>query len=257
MFNPKTEKIKNLALGHEKLISKLDSLFTGKTTVYIDYANVRPWADKLRFHIDVKRLKQFFDSFPAIGRVNFYYGTLPENEESVANIAAFKQYNYVVQTKPVKTIGLSIQVNSLASLESPAILKEFIRKPLLTTFSLGQIENLNLHLQQLNRQGTLKLFYRKCNFDVEIGVDMLLDLEHQNTETFILWSGDSDFVDPIRRILEAKKRVVLFSTAGRVAQELNLMRDSGLVIFDVRDIEAFVCWNRELKSLTVKAQRTP
>ena len=87
---------------------------------------------------------------------------------------------------------------------------------------------------------------RKCNFDVEIGVDMLLDLEHNASDTFVLWSGDSDFADPIRQLLEAKKKVILFATAGRIAKELNSLRSAGLVIFDIRDLEKFICWLREL-----------
>ncbi|PIZ77002.1 MAG: hypothetical protein COY04_00770 [Parcubacteria group bacterium CG_4_10_14_0_2_um_filter_7_35_8] len=36
---------------------------TGNFNTYIDYANVRPWADKLGWHVDTKRLMQFLKSF--------------------------------------------------------------------------------------------------------------------------------------------------------------------------------------------------
>jgi hypothetical protein len=82
MFNPKTEKIKKLAEKRQKVVKELEGIFSGKTRVYIDYANVRPWSDKLGWHICLKRLKQFFDSFDNIEVINFYNGYLEGNEKS-------------------------------------------------------------------------------------------------------------------------------------------------------------------------------
>ena len=85
----------------------------------------------------------------------------------------------------------------------------------------------------------------KCNFDVEIGVDMLLDCERNSAETFVLWSGDSDFADPIRKLISTGKKVCLFATAGRISSELNELRESGLKIFDIFELKEFICWPRE------------
>ncbi|MEI8328194.1 MAG: hypothetical protein WCG02_03605 [Candidatus Taylorbacteria bacterium] len=57
MFTPKTDRIKILAGEQTELIEKLDSMLSGSTIMYIDYANIRPWSNKLRFHIDIKRIK--------------------------------------------------------------------------------------------------------------------------------------------------------------------------------------------------------
>jgi uncharacterized LabA/DUF88 family protein len=92
-----------------------------------------------------------------------------------------------------------------------------------------------------------KLQDRKCNFDVEIGVNMLIDLERGSVDVFVLWSGDSDFEDPIKQHLGADKKVILFATAGRISKELNNLKDYGLIIFDIRDLKDFICWTRELK----------
>jgi uncharacterized LabA/DUF88 family protein len=250
MFTPKTDRIKVLADEQVELIEKIDSMLSGKTTMYIDYANIRPWSNKLRFHIDIKRLKQFLDSFSQIQNVHFYQGTLVGDDQSESDIKDIEDRGYKLHTKPVKIMDLSIDVTSLQSMQSPDLLNDFIRTPLLKTLALNQIENLNQHLKNLNQQGIKKLQDMKCNFDVEIGVDMLLDLEHNIADTFVLWSGDSDFADPIQQLLDAKKKVVLFATAGRIAKELNGLRTLGLVIFDIRDLEKFVCWLRELKKLS-------
>jgi len=58
----------------------------------------------------------------------------------------------------------------------------------------------------------------KANFDVEIAVDAMDKLEEFNT--FILFSGDSDFDYLIRRLKEKGKRTLVFSTRFHVAKEL-------------------------------------
>jgi uncharacterized LabA/DUF88 family protein len=234
MFNPKTNRIKEIADKHKALISKLDLLLLGRTIM----------SNKLRFHIDTKRLKQFLDSFSQIVKVHFYHGTLVGDSRSENMVRDVESQGYELHTKPVKIMDLSVDATSLQSMQSPDLLRDFVRTSLLKTFSLQQIENLNLHLQHLNQQGVTKLQDRKCNFDVEIGMEMLLDLERNSADTFVLWSAD-----PIQQLLDTKKRVVLFATAGRIAKELNNLRDRGLIIFDIRDLEKFVCWLRELKLL--------
>ena len=61
-FAPKTQKIQEIADKHIKVIGELKKLFEGNVNVYIDYANIRPWSEKLHWHIYVKHLKQFLDS---------------------------------------------------------------------------------------------------------------------------------------------------------------------------------------------------
>lgn len=80
---------------------------------------------------------------------------------------------------------------------------------------------------------------------MEIGTDILLDCERNKTETFVLWSGDSDFADPLERLLKEGKKVVLFATAGRIARELNELRSSGQEIFDIFHLREFICWPKE------------
>ena len=72
MFTPKTQRIKDVAKDKQEVIKRLESIFDANTRVYIDYANVRPWSEKLGWHINLKRLKQFLDSFTTIEAINFY-----------------------------------------------------------------------------------------------------------------------------------------------------------------------------------------
>jgi len=245
MFLPKTERIKNIAKNKQEVIKQLDSFFGEKTRVYIDYANVRPWSTKLGWHIDLKRLKQFFDSFDTIEVVNFYNGYLENNERSEKEKKEVEENKYILHTKPVKIMKFSINASSVPE-DSTVLVKQFIRRALLRKYEISTIEYLNRCFVDMNKKGEYFIEDRKCNFDVEIGVDMLLDYEKKEIETFILWSGDSDFAAPLEKLLKAGKKVCLFATAGRISSELNELKKSGLKIFDIFDLKEFICWSREL-----------
>ena len=247
MFNPKTERIKKIAEDSQTVIEQLENILGTSTRIYIDYANVRPWSNKLGWHIDLKRLKQFLDSFNVIGTVNFYNGYLEGNKQSEKEIKEVENQKYVVRTKPVKILRFTIDVSSIP-LDSTALLNQFIRRALLRKYEVETIEYLNDRFKDMNKKGEYYIEDRKCNFDVEIGVDMLLDYERNDTETFILWSGDSDFADPLEKLLKAGKKVVLFATARRVSKELSELCEKGLIIFDIQKIRNFICWKREIQS---------
>lgn len=245
MFTPKTERIRSLAIDKASVITELERLLGRSARMYIDYANVRPWSTKLGWHIDLKRLKQFLDSFDTIEAVNFYGGYLAGDERSEQEIKDVENHKYVVRTKPVKIMQFPIDVTSIPA-DSTTLLDQFIKRSLLRRYEVGTIEYLNERFRDMNKKGELYIEDRKCNFDVEIGVDMLLDYERSGTETFVLWSGDSDFADPAGKLLKAGKRVILFATARKVSRELSALREDGLVIFDIQKIRDFICWKREL-----------
>lgn len=251
MFDPKTKRLKILSNNYPRAIQELDEIFDKKTNIYIDWANVLRWQDKLNWHIDLKRLKQLLDSFSNVYRSKFYYGTLEGGNNSERFIERMKRWDYEVKTKPVKIMRLSIDVSSIP-LNSPAILENFIRRALLEKFTLETIECLNRKLKELNEKGVKFIEDKKCNFDVEIGRDMLLDYERNNVENFVLWSGDSDFASPVKQLLDDDKRVVIFATARRVASELS---ETGAQIFEIKKIKEFICWSKELPKEVLKSQK--
>lgn len=246
MFTPKTERIENIAKDKQAVISQLDSIFSAKTRVYIDYANVRPWSEKLGWHIELKRLKQFLDSFDTIEAVNFYNGYLAGNERSEKEKTEAEDNKYFLRTKPVKIMKLSIDVSSILP-DSTVLISQFIRRVLLKKYEITTIEYLNERFKDMNKKGEYFIEDMKCNFDVEIGVDMLLDCERNSAQTFILWSGDSDFADSIEKLISAGRKVILFATARKVSKELSVLVDKGLMIFDIQKIRDFICWKKELE----------
>ncbi len=251
MFRPQTNRIKELAEKYSHRIEELEKIFNKTTNVYIDFANVIRWQDKLKWHIDLKRLKQFLDSFSTIREIKFYHGTFEGDKKSEQRINYLKSIGYCVRTKPVKIMELSIDISSIQR-NSPALLENFIKKSLLKKLDLETIEFLNSKLAELNSKGILYIEDMKCNFDVEIGRDMLLDYERNKIDAYILWSGDSDFADPVKQLLEDNKKVFIFATSRRVAAELS---ETGVPVFDIRKIKEFICWPKEL--LPIKSQRDP
>ena len=253
MFTPKTDKIRALATLHPNVIAKLETMFAQSTAVYIDYANVRPWSLKLKWHIDIKRLKQFLDSFSTITSVNLYTGYLKGDADSEKEIKEATSYRYCVRTKPIKIMKLYIDTSSIKP-SSRSLLKQFVKTSLLRKFDSNTIRHLNGVLHNLNSQGETHIEERKCNFDVEIASDMLLDNRDGKNQIFALWSGDSDFSDTISRLLSLGNKVYLFATAGRIAKELDGLKTKGLEIFDIYDLKDFICWTKEM---SVNARRTP
>lgn len=247
MFTPKTPRIQEITKNKRGVIEQLENIFGANARIYIDYANVRPWSEKLKWHIDIKRLKQLLDSFDSVKAVNFYNGYLEGSERSENEKAEAENCKYILRTKPVKIMKLSIDVSRIPA-DSTTLLNHFISRALLRKYSVETIEYLNQRFKDMNLKGEYFIEERKCNFDVEIGIDMLLDCERNNAETFVLWSGDSDFADPMEKLIIAGKKVVLFATARKVSKELSALTEKGLVIFDIQKIRDFICWKKELES---------
>ena len=243
-FQPKTPRIEKLAQAFPYVVDEFETILDRKTSIYLDYANVRGWSEKLGWHIDLKRLFQLFESFTCPKRIGFYYGTMEGDPESRELIETTKAQGYEVTTKPVKRIRISIDATSISA-GSPDILSNFIARPLLKSLSVKQIEDLNGHLKTLNSQGVLFFEDLKCNFDVEISTQMLVDTSN-GVEGFILWSCDGDFADTILKLLNAGKKVMAVGLAGRFAKELNRLQPAGLRFYEVKRLREFLCWPREL-----------
>jgi len=242
VFTPQTDRIKTLANKNPKVIEDLENIFDNTSCVYIDFGNVVHWQDRLGWHICLKRLKQLLDSFDTIKNINFYYGTLEDNQESEEMSKSIKKYRYNLITKWVKKIKKSIDTTSI-EISSPSLLKGFIRKILLDKLKVETIEMLNNELKDLNKKGILFLEDQKCNFDVELGMDILTNDKEGDINNFILWSGDSDFAFPIQELLKHGKKVVIFSTSRKSSTEL---AETKAQIFDIRKIKTFICWKREM-----------
>jgi uncharacterized LabA/DUF88 family protein len=235
-FNPVNKSVEEFAKKNPERIAQLESFFDRHTHLYIDYANVRK---RLGWFIDMQRVKDLLESFPEIKCVRLYFGTMagPGGSEGFLNF--LRKVGYKVLTKPVKVMKLPIDVTSINP-KSPDLLLHFVSETLIRNLKVDAIEYLNDQLRALNKQGVTYLEHPKCNFDVEIASDMRVDHILKKCETFCLWSGDSDFADPVKQLLDDKQKVILFGTAGKISHELNDLRKDGLQIFDIKKLRTLI-----------------
>jgi uncharacterized LabA/DUF88 family protein len=234
MFTPKTKEIATFAGKHHDRIAFLETLLTDRTIVYIDFGNVSHWSKRLGWQIDLRKLKDFLDSFH-VSQICFYYGTM-EDDGSRRFMSFVHKTGYKIRTKRVKIMQLSIDVTSISKTGAD-ILASFINSTLLKNLRLEVIQYLNDELRSMNKQGIRVLECRKCNFDVEIATDMRLDHSLKRADNFCLWSGDSDFADPLVELLNDHKKVCVIGTARMIASELNELKSRGLQIFDVQKLK--------------------
>jgi len=137
-------------------------------------------------------------------------------------------------------------------------LKSFIRKSFLRKLSVEEVEYLNRVLKRLNNDGILHFKDRKCNFDVEMGVDMLLDNKRENINTFVVMTHDSDFIDPVKRLLENGSKVIMLCPMRGLASEFYDLQDGNLQddnfkIFEITKFKQFLCKSKEMD----KKQKSP
>lgn len=67
-------------------------------------------------------------------------------------------------------------------------------------------------------EGGVVVWVRKCDFDLEIGLDCFERLE--KFESFIFFSGDGDFATLYRRLIKRKKQVIVIYAHGRLGREI-------------------------------------
>lgn len=65
--------------------------------------------------------------------------------------------------------------------------------------------------------------FPKCNFDVEITMDMMMKIEKY--ETAMLFSGDSDFGGLLGYLKDKGKKIVVVCTRNRMSEELKKVAD--------------------------------
>ncbi|MEA1885131.1 MAG: NYN domain-containing protein, partial [Thermotogota bacterium] len=136
------------------------------------------------------------------------------NEKDKANSEAFhnriKKTGAILKTKPMKFIKKDI---------NEAL---FFQRRTMTLFD-GQVKD-KIHelIDELQKSGII-INEPKCNFDVEITMDMLDDVE--KVTAIMLFSGDSDLLAPLARLKVKGKKIGIVGVRGMVAGELHNIKD--------------------------------
>lgn len=169
------------------------------------------WQDVLGWKFRIEDVVGQLFTFSNIKEIKVYYG---KNERDLKNSEAFhnriKKTGAILKTKPMKFIQKTIEEGM------------FFQRKTFTLFDMGVKKKIQELVDELQKSGIV-IEEPKCNFDVEMAMDMLDDAE-KLTAVF-LFSGDSDLLKPLQRLKVHGKKVGVVGVRGKVAGELHDTKD--------------------------------
>jgi uncharacterized LabA/DUF88 family protein len=191
----------------------------GKIFSFIDFGNVnnwfkkddQDWNNKLiteneKISIDIKKLKEFSDLFSE--RTRCYYGRDSKNKGSLA-------FDYVLK----KVFGKH----------------NFISKDLQRIkHYLDTEEKETIKLFETDKNGKDYVEIRKCNFDVELSVDVIKKINQY--DTFCLFSGDADFVY-LNNFLRKRGKKIILIKGGYITSKL---KESANLVINAQNIKKHI-----------------
>lgn len=162
----------------------------GKTAVFIDWANVHGWEEKLRWEIDLHKLHQYLQLYKQVKDTRFYFGT-DTHPASKEQIKQARKVGFKIITKPVKYLPV--------------------------------------------KDRDITLWRRKCDFDLEIGLDCFERLDE--FDSFIFFSGDGDFATLYKRLIKRRKQVIVIFGKGTLGKEVAKIKQ-GIFLCNVNNIRS-------------------
>lgn len=178
---------------------------------YLDLTNMFHWQDILGWRFRIEDLARQLFSFSNIKEIKVYYGL---NQKNKTNSEAFhnriKKTGAILKTKPMKFIKKDI---------NEAL---FFQRRTMTLFEEPIKSKIQSFIDELNESGII-IEEPKCNFDVEISMDMIDDAE--KITAVMLFSGDSDLSEPLERLKIKGKKISVVGVRDKVAGELHNVKD--------------------------------
>ena len=143
--------------------------------------------------------------------VKIYYGFNPrDNKNSEAFHNRIKKTGAILKTKPMKFIPKTIREGM------------FFQRKTFTLFDGGVKNKIQELINELQKSGMF-IEESKCNFDVEMAMDILDDTE--KFTAVLLFSGDSDLYAPLERLKVKGKKIGVVGVRNKVAGELHDIKD--------------------------------
>ena len=205
----------------------------GKTLAIIDWANVYGWFRKLKWEISPKKLFDYLKTYPEIIDIRFYFGIEKGNKKSEEFHNLIKSIGYNLVTKEIKWVPVF--------LEDQNYLRKIIKiiYDSLDNIDLMVYEDLEAIIETNFLRKILKypVYRRKCDFDVEITRDVLLNLN--KVDGIILFSGDGDYAPLAEEVIKAGKQMILVFAQGCRGKEYENF-DKGLYQCSVKKLRKFI-----------------
>lgn len=173
---------------------------------FLDLTNMFHWQETLKWNFSIYHVIKQLLSVKSVKEVRIYYGLNEREREKSENFhRRLRECGAIVITKPVKWIKKKVSKRLFASGFAINRFDDHAR---------SKLDELVMHLQ--NRE--VEIEDPKCNFDVEMALDMLDNSDR--ISGVLLFSGDSDFKNPLQRLILKSKKVFIFGVRGQVAREL-------------------------------------
>lgn len=199
--------------SHKKYFAILDK--EQAVIAYLDLANMFHWQETLGWTFRIEDLIACIASLPKVKEVKVYFGENPrEQKRSKALHARIRKAGGVLRTKQVKFIKKTV---------NDALL---FKQATMSLFDSSTHKKVIALIEDIERTGIL-IEEPKCNFDVEMAMDMMDD--ENKISAALLFSGDSDMAGPLERLKLKGKRIFVSGVRGQVARELHAVAD---VYFD-------------------------
>ena len=172
-------------------INKETSIF-----VYLDLTNMFHWQDTLGWKFRMEDVIEQLFTFSSIKEIKVYYGI---NKRDEKNSKAF--HNRIKKTGAILRPNPPKEMKFIKKDINEGL---FFQRRTMTIFD-GLIKNkIQELIDELQKSGII-IEEPKCNFDVEMTMDMLDDIE--KFTAVLLFSGDSDMLAPLERLKVRGKKI--------------------------------------------------
>jgi len=178
---------------------------------YLDVTNMFHWQGVLGWRFRIESVIKQLLSLSSVKEVKAYYGI---NERDLQSSLAFHKRirlaGATLRSKPMKFIRKNI--------DQAFLFKRSTR----TLFNDGITAKIIELIEEIRKTG-LVIEEPKCNFDVEMAMDIIDDAD--KISGAILYSGDSDMAAPLERLKLKGKKVYIVGVRNMTAGELHKVKD--------------------------------
>ena len=178
---------------------------------YLDVTNMFHWQGVLGWRFRIESVIKQLLSLSSVKEVKAYYGI---NERDLQSSLAFHKRirlaGATLRSKPKKFIRKNI--------DQAFLFKRSTR----TLFNDGITAKIIELIEEIRKTG-LVIEEPKCNFDVEMAMDIIDDAD--KISGAILYSGDSDMAAPLERLKLKGKKVYIVGVRNMTAGELHKVKD--------------------------------
>ena len=192
--------------------SKLDRLNKETAIIaYLDLSNMFHWQRVLHWSFRIEDLIASVFFIKSVKEVRVYYG-LDERQldKGLWLQKRIRKAGGVLISKPVKYIKKTVNESLI------------FKQSTMTLFD-GTINERIVSLVNEIKQSGIIIEEPKCNFDVEMTMDLIDD--SPRVSAVLLFSGDSDLKAPLERLKIEGKKVYIVGVRGMTAFELHAIED--------------------------------